>query len=315
MIKNYNQSIKYDPTMPIVVPQRNVANVAPIQVQAGNSNNQQVQQVATSPYNQIDTIQYQNLSAVYSSFDTGISKYSPFYGKMGNTETTESNNTKPATVAEADNATANTQTATTAPVSQKIEAPSGPVLQDIQEKLQEEVGKIQSPQQAIQTIASHAMLARQDRTITNNVSWGARYYAKKALEMTEQLGKNKENLNPSQIQSQLTQIETLKVKSIGILNDAKKKAISTYNEALKATLLYNHFFTDNGQYASSINDNDRKFVVDELNKTWTRWTGGFEREWQGQMAHADEAPIIIDKASQEANDYLQKIDQSLKTIK
>lgn len=316
MIKDYSQSVKYDPTMPIM-PQGNTGNVGYSQNVQPVYNNQPVNYQQTqqtqnvSPYSQSDTY----LSSMYSSFDKGVSKYSPFYGKMGNTETNTTNTNTTTETTNTTNTTTNPEQTTTTTVVPKMTFPSGPVAQDIQQKLQEEVQKIQSPQQAVQTIASHAMSARQDRTMANDVAWGARYYAKKALEMSEQLVQNKSSLNPTQIQSQLTQIESLKVKSIGILNDAKKKAINTYNESLKATMLYNHFFTENGQYASVLNESDRKFVVDELNKTWTRWEGGFEKEWQGQMAHADEAPLVIDKASQETAGYLQKIEQTLQGIK
>ena len=106
-----------------------------------------------------------------------------------------------------------------------------------------------------------------------------------------------------------------KVKSISLLNEGKKRAINTYNEALKATMLYNHFFTENGQFTSVLNDNDRKFVDDELNKTWSQWEGGFQKEWQGSVVKADEAPLVIDKSAQEISTYINNIDDVLSRIK
>ena len=112
-------------------------------------------------------------------------------------------------------------------------------------------------------------------------------------------------MSPGQIQSQVRTIETYKLKSISLLNDAKKKAINNYNEALKATMLYNNYFTEQGQYSSVLNDNDRQFVNSELDKTWSTREGGFDKNGQ----HADESPTVIDKAAREVAIAIDKADK------
>lgn len=319
-----NQPVQYIPT----------GNNVPVQTY-GTQNNTS----ATSyPYGEdVFTGPYQMFKPMYSNFDTSISKFSPFYGKVqpsGNNNQPVNNqsgvNTQnntgsdiPASllqqtqntgnVPQNTNATlpGNTQTTQVPQVNlvPKKQPPAGPALNNIQQLLQEEVQKITTPQKAVEVIASHAMISRQERTMANDIAWGARFYAQKAAEMAESLTQNKAAMNPGQVQSQLRNIENLKIKSISLLNDAKKKAISTYNEALKATLLYNNFFAENGQYASILSDNDRKFVEDEIDKTWLRWTGGFDKEWQGQLVHADEAPTVVDKAARDIAIAVDKADK------
>lgn len=280
--------------------------------------------------------QYSNFKSLYNNFDPAVSKYSPFYGKINsNTASNSGNNTAasdiPASLLNQQNTQNNTQTTNipanlnnpvqnnqvpvqNAPVHPKKQPPSGPVSNDIQQVLQGEIQKISTPQKAIEVVASHAMISRQERTMTNDVAWGARYYANQAAEMAESLSANKANLTPGQVQSQKRNIENLKIKSISMLNEAKKRAISTYNEALKSTMLYNHFFAENGQYASVLGDSDRQFVEGEIDKTWSNWQGGFTKDWQGQQAHANEAPLIIDNASREVATAIDKADKILATI-
>jgi hypothetical protein len=291
------------------------------------------------PYGEdVFTGPYQIFKQVYSNFDAGISKFSPFYGKMASSPKSSGPTGQAATdlppipgsaLTPVQNAPVtqdagltppsqlpgNQQVQTQAAAAPKKVPPSGPALNNIQQLLQDEVQKITSPQKATEVIANHAMLSRQERTMANDIAWGARYYANKAAEMSEKLVQGKANLSPGQIQGQLRTIENYKIKSISLLNDAKKRAINNYNEALKATLLYNNYFTENGQYASILGDNDRKFVESELDKTWTTWNGGFDKEWKGQTAHADESPTVIDKAAREIAIAIDKADKLVETVK
>ncbi|GIW22664.1 MAG: hypothetical protein KatS3mg068_1671 [Candidatus Sericytochromatia bacterium] len=310
---------------------QNTNYIVPVQ---SNVSNQQYSNIsdplASYPYGQdVFSGQYASFKTMYSNFDTSVSRFSPFYGKMGNQNNSSfnnipsNNNNQVITQTNTNNIPANTmsnnpvintQNTIPAVIPKKI-TPKGPALTNIQELLQNEVKQISTPQKAIETIAQHAMISRQERTMANNISWGARFYAKKALELAQELERNRVNMNQSQINSLIMNIENLKIKSISLLNEAKKRAINTYNEALKATLLYNHFFTENGQYTTILNDNDRKFVEDELDKTWKHWEGGFQKEWQGSIVKADEAPLVIDKSAQEIYNYINSIDNILAKLK
>lgn len=304
------------------------------------------------PYNEdVFQGQYQSFKQMYTNFDTDISKYSPFFGRGGQVSaqgiqsspsslgSPQSSNGIPASlqgqnsnrpaidisqVPQGNNNVATTPVTTQQQVPTTLQQkpstpakniPSGPVINGIQQQLQDEASKINSPQKAVEVIAGHAMISRQERTMVSNIAWGARYYSKQALSMTENLAKNKANMSPTQIQAQIRNIESLKIKSVSLLNDAKKKAISTYNEALKSTLLYNNYFTGNGAYASMLSPNDRQFVESEIDKTWKNWQGGFEKEWNGQMVHANEAPELIDKSAREVALDLDKTEKLLATLK
>lgn len=298
---------------------------------------------------------FQNFKTLYGNFDSGISKFSPFFGKIQNEAVTQSEPTplqpQGSMTAPQGNAgqaqtnlgfvdpsarpasqpsgsfvpppsgnvvtvpTSLTQQAPAqqpqAPAHPKKTYPSGPVVNNLQQQLQQEVQTLQTPQKAVESVASHAMLSRQERTIANDVSWGAKFYAQKANESAQQLSKNKANMNPAQLQAKIREVETLKIKSISLLNEAKKHAINTYTEALKATLVYNNLFTENAPFASVMSDNDRQFVESEIDKTWTSWNGGFDRQFNGQPAHADEAPTVIDKT---ARDVAVSMEQTNKII-
>lgn len=307
--------------------------------------------------------QFQQFKGIYSNFDTSVSQYSPFFGKMGSAQTNTSfdPNSAPGQTFAAGNTapgdlppipqsalnnpagdnmpqtgelplipqgtpgmpTPQNQTPqvqnvpATLPTPQgagsasvpKKNIPSGPVISNIQQLLQTEAQQIQTPQKAMESIAGHAMLSRQERTMANDIAWGAKYYANQAQDLAQKLNQNKKNMSPGQIQSQLRNIEGCKIKSISLLNDAKKKAINNYNEALKATMLYNNFFTENGKYASAMSPSDRQFVESEIDKTWSTWSGGFEKEFNGATVHADESSSIVDKAAQEIAQAIEKADQ------
>lgn len=307
-----NQPVQYDPTKGInTVPQNTAANTT-----SGTQ-----PQTSGYPYGEdVFTGKFEMFKNVYASFDTGVSKFSPFYGKMGNnTEPTQPVNNQqvnPNSNQQIPPQNTNVQPSTPpAPVFPKKEPPKGPVINNLQQALQQEAQTIQSPQKAIEVVAQHAMISRQDRTIANDIAWGARFYAKKAEDMASNISRNKASMPPGEVQKQMRTIEDYRIKSISMLNEAKKKAINTYNEALKATLLYNHFFTENGSFANMLSQSDRQFVESEIDKTWERWTSGFQKEWQGQNVMADAAPSIIDKSAQEIAISLDKVEKSLATVK
>lgn len=308
--------------------------------------------------------QYQQFKGLYQNFDTAISKYSPFYGKMGsaqsntsfdpNAQMTQNTGNMPsgdlppipqsalpgagqggmtpqqtsgdlppipqsALPGAGQGQQNNVQVPSTLPSANQNAAqnlipkknpPSGPVMNNLQQQLQAEAQQIQTPQKAIESIAGHAMLARQERTMANDIAWGAKYYANQAADMATKLNQNKRSMNPAQIQSQVRNIESLKIKSISLLNDAKKRAINNYNEALKATMLYNNFFTEKGPYASAMNANDRQFVESEIDKTWSTWSGGFDKEWNGSTVKADDSANVIDKAAADVAASIDKADKA-----
>ncbi|MFN8575652.1 MAG: hypothetical protein U0354_02225 [Candidatus Sericytochromatia bacterium] len=354
------QPVQYIPGKTPVPSNFNTAstnNQSPVQTQ----NNQ-----GATYSDDVFTGQYQQFKGLYQNFDTNISKYSPFFGKMGSAQTdmglndgsnqiytTENGNNgqippipssaltpsgtnsgngqlppipdsalKPNGTTPTNN-NGNVQVPATlgtpnqnqqAPVIPKKNPPSGPVMTNLQQSLQQEALQIQTPNKAIESIASHAMLARQERTMANDIAWGAKYYAKQALDATNKLNKGKGSMSPAQIQSQVRQIESLKIKAVSLLNDAKKRAINNYNESLKATMLYNNFFTENGKYASVMNPNDRQFVESELDKTWATWSGGFDKEWNGATVKADDSVNVVDKAAQEVATAIDAIDKTTATL-
>ncbi len=338
------------------------------------SNSNQTSASMPSSGQDVYTGKYENFKSLYSNFDTSVSKYSPFFGKIGSSQGSGQNDGQninpqmsgqsggftppmsntgnssasgdmsiPASAMSGNSGNAsnsggdlpipqsalqvpaslgasqvhntsalqpsNTQVLPTAqqnvPVIPKKTPPSGPVMNNIQQQLQAETQKISTPQKAIEVVAGHAMLARQERTMANDIAWGARYYANQAGDLAQKLNQNKKSMSPGQIQSQMRTIENYKIKSISLLNDAKKKAINNYNEALKATMLYNNYFTENGQYSSVISSNDRQFVESEIDKTWTTWQGGFDKGGQ----HAEESPNVVDSAAREIAIALDKVEK------
>lgn len=325
-----NQPIQYSQTMQNVQALQNTATV-PKTLKTEKPAEVVNSSIPGYPYgDDVFTGQFQGFKDMYKGLDNAVSKFSPFYGKMQsipatNDQTANLGQAKPnlSFVDSGNNGLPNSNANnglpnigagnTNAPASkyQQKEIPSGPVVNDLQQKLQQEVQVIQTPQKAIESVAGHAMLSRQERTLANDVSWGARLYAQKANELAQQIVKNKATMSPPQLQAKIREVENLKIKSVSMLNEAKKHAINTYTEAVKATLIYNNYFTEAGQFASVMNDNDRKFVESEIDKTWANWTTGFDKTVNGQTVHADEAPTIIDKANQEIQASLDKTNQML----
>ncbi|MFN8671106.1 MAG: hypothetical protein U0457_03370 [Candidatus Sericytochromatia bacterium] len=358
-----------------------LAPLGQIQSVTGANNTQRTNQPVTStpvkssisgyPYSDdVFTGQFQSFKDMYKGLDTGISKFSPFYGKMqmqqpeaqgnlgqanpnvnfvdgGNNQMPQNNqggfvpppanpngynnqqvpqNNQGGFVPPPSNPNGNStlpplgnnQQGNNIPTGKTFpqkQIPSGPVVNTLQQQLQQEAQGLQTPQKAIESVASHAMLSRQERTIANDVAWGAKFYAQKANDLANQILKNKGSMNPQQIQAKATEVESLKLKSISLLNEAKKHAINTYTEATKATLIYNNYFAGNGQFATLLNDSDRQFVESEIDKTWSNWTGGFDRDFNGQKVHADEAPTVIDKAAGDVNNLMNSTNNILNQLK
>lgn len=191
------------------------------------------------------------------------------------------------------------------------EIPTGPAMANIDQIVLQAVQPVQQPGQAVQMIATHCESAKAGREKTNNLTWGARYYAVQAAEVAEQIFQNKDKLPPDQLQAYKAKVIEYRDQAIGYLNEAKKNAILTYNEALKANLIYNHFFTSTGTMIDAIDDNTRSAIKEELDMTWARWEGGFAKEWQGKQVQAEGVLTLIDNTSQEVASHLHRMNSVL----
>lgn len=185
--------------------------------------------------------------------------------------------------------------------------PEGPAMDNIQNLVLQEVQPVQQPQQALQLIAVHADAARQARETSNRFVWGARYYAVQAAETAEQTLAQWKSMNPDQKRVFMGKIQEYRDQAISMLNESKKHAISTYNEALKANLIYNHFFTSTGPMFNVLDTQTRQVVKAEIDDAWSRWNGTFEKPWQGQQVQAKGIMPIVDQASQEIAEHLHRL--------
>lgn len=185
--------------------------------------------------------------------------------------------------------------------------PEGPAIANIQELVLQEVQPVQQPQQALQLIAAHADAAHNARETANRFTWGARYYAVQAAETAEQTLAQWKTMDPGQKQVFMTKIQEYRDQSISMLNEAKKHGISTYNEALKANLIYNHFFTSTGTMTKALDDQSLQTIKGGLDEAWTRWNGSFQKEWQGQQVEAKGIMTIIDQTSAEVAEHLHRL--------
>ncbi len=185
--------------------------------------------------------------------------------------------------------------------------PDGPAIANIQELVLQEVQPVQQPQQALQLIAAHADAAHNSRETANRFTWGARYYAVQAAETAEQTLAQWKQMDPGQRQVFMSKIQEYRDQSISMLNEAKKHAISTYNEALKANLVYNHFFTSTGTMIHALDDQSLQTIKGGLDEAWTRWNGSFQKEWQGQQVQAKGIMPIIDQTSAEVAEHLHRL--------
>jgi hypothetical protein len=187
------------------------------------------------------------------------------------------------------------------------EIPQGPAMANIEQLMQQEAQQVQSPQQAVQLIAGHAEAAVTARETANRFTWGARYYAAQAAEAAEQVSAQWKQLDPSQKQALMARVTEYRDQAVALLNEAKKHGISTYNEALKANLLYNQFFTTQGPFIDTIDDNARQQIKAEIDNAWSRWNGSFQKEWQGQQVAAKGIMMIVDETSAEVANHLHRM--------
>lgn len=192
--------------------------------------------------------------------------------------------------------------------------PPGPAMANIEQLMQQEAQQVQSPQQAVQLIAAHSDAAKQSRETANRFTWGARYYATQAAEAAEQIHAQWSKLDLQQKQVLMARLTEHRDQAVSLLNEAKKYAITTYNEALKANLLYNQFFTTQGPFIDTIDDNARQQIKAELDDAWSRWNGTFQKEWQGQQVQAKGIMTIIDETSAEVANHLHRMNSVISQL-
>ena len=185
--------------------------------------------------------------------------------------------------------------------------PEGPAMANIQEIVLQEVQPVTQPQQGLQLIAGHSELARQSREASNRFTWGASYYAVQAAETAEQTLSQWKQMSPEQRQVFMTKVQEYRDQSISMLNEAKKHAINTYNEALKANLIYNHFFTSTGPMINALDDQTRSAAKVELDDAWSRWNGTFQKDWQGKPTQAQGIMMIVDQTSAQVAGHLHRL--------
>lgn len=187
-------------------------------------------------------------------------------------------------------------------------------MANIEQLMQQEAQQVQSPQQAVQLIAAHSDAAKQSRETANRFTWGARYYATQAAEAAEQIHAQWSKLDLQQKQVLMARLTEHRDQAVSLLNEAKKYAITTYNEALKANLLYNQFFTTQGPFIDTIDDNARQQIKAELDDAWSRWNGTFQKEWQGQQVQAKGIMTIIDETSAEVANHLHRMNSVISQL-
>jgi hypothetical protein len=192
--------------------------------------------------------------------------------------------------------------------------PEGPAMANIQEILQQETQPVQAPQQAVQLIAAHSDAAKQSRETANRFTWGARYYAAQAAETAEQVYSQWGKMDPQQKQVMMARVTEFRDQAVSLLNEAKKQGITTYNEALKANLIYNQFFTTQGPFIDTIDANARQQIKGELDDAWSRWNGSFQKEWQGQQVQAKGIMTIIDETSAEVANHLHRMNSVISQL-
>lgn len=192
--------------------------------------------------------------------------------------------------------------------------PEGPAMANIEQAVLQEVQPVQQPQQALQLIAAHADQARQARETANRFTWGARYYAVQAAELSEQTLAQWKQMDPGQKQVFMSKIQEYRDQSISMLNEAKKHAITTYNEALKSNLIYNHFFTSTGPMIHALDDQMMGVVKAEIDDAWSRWNGSFQKEWQGQQVEAKGIMMLIDETTAETTQHLHRMNSVISQL-
>lgn len=194
------------------------------------------------------------------------------------------------------------------------EIPEGPAIANIQQIVLQEVESVQQPQQALQLIAAHADEARGSRETANRFTWGARYYAVQAAELAEQTLSQWGQMNDGQKQIFMSKVQEYRDQAISMLNTAKGHSITTYNEALKSNLVYNHFFTSTGPMVKALDDQSMQVVKAEIDDAWTRWNGSFGKEWQGQNVQAKGILMVMDETSAEVTQHLHRMNSAISQL-
>ena len=265
--------------------------------QGVQQNNNVATQQNVSPYQKTDS--FNTSSAYNSAFSPGMSKFSPFYRPGQTNQANQNTQTVPSSLTTQD-------TAATIPAKQPL---NGPAETNVKEELRAKVADIKEPQKALDLITEYTNAAIKEREMTNDITWGAKYYSMKAVELAQT--PNYKTLPPEQKQLVTNQINEYKEKAVANLNEAKKHAILTYNDCLKANLVYNHFFTGKGTMASVVDDASRQVIVGKLDEAWLRWEKGFEKDFQGKKQLAAPASTVVDNTTKEVGEYLRQLDSLL----
>lgn len=192
--------------------------------------------------------------------------------------------------------------------------PEGPAIANIQQLVLQEVEPVKQPQEALQLIAAHADQARGSRETANRFTWGARYYAVQAAELAEQTVSQWGQMNDGQKQIFMSKVQEYRDQSISMLNTAKQHSITTYNEALKSNLVYNHFFTSTGPMIKALDDQSMQVVKAEIDDAWSRWNGSFEKEWQGQNTQAKGILMVMDETTAEVTQHLHRMNSAISQL-
>lgn len=192
--------------------------------------------------------------------------------------------------------------------------PQGPAQANIEQIVQQEIQAVQAPEQALQLVDAHAQSAVAARETANRFTWGARYYAVQAAELAEQTLAQWPNMDQGQRQVFMSKIQEYRDQAVSMLNTSRQHAIGTYNEALKANLIYNHFFTTTGTMIDSLNDQNREVVKHALDQAWARWDGSFQKEWQGQVVEAKGIVHIVDETTAEVTNHLHRMNSVLSQL-
>ena len=298
----------------------NVNPYAPVQAPyypqtAYNANYAQAPQQVVSPYQTQDALKISasaksiDLNLVYANFSPKTSRFSPFYkGEANTTQPTQPTQTvQPTETLQPTQPTQPVQPQ--APLIPARQIPDGPADSNVQNELKTQVANITDPNKAVELINNYATTAIKEREYANDFTWGAKYYALKAVDIAQ--AQNIKNLPADQQQLVKNQIEEYRQKSVAYLNEAKKHAILTFNSCLKSTLVYNHFFTGQGSMVNTADDNARQAINAKLDEAWLRWEKGFEKDFKGQKQLAAPAATVVDNAVKEVAEYFKQLNTIL----
>lgn len=272
-----------------------------------NVNYVQAPQQVVSPFQTQDTLKLSarskniDLNIVYSNFSPKTSRFSPFYKEQANTNQPQVQPTEQVQPTQ--------PVQPTTPTISARQISDGPADANVQNELKAQVANIIEPNKAFELINNYATQAIKEREYTNDFTWGAKYYALRALDIAQ--AQNIKTLPAQQQQLVKKEIEACREKSVAYLNEAKKHAILTFNSALKATLVYNHFFTGQGAMVNTIDDNARQVINGKLDEAWLRWEKGFEKDFKGQKQLAAPAARVVDNTVKEVAEYFKQLNSIL----